>query len=104
MARMPGKLQLVLDADGEHFRRPAVEEKLRQALSATLTEDIKLEFVSQSGQTTVDTPAKREQAAVANRLKAAAQSIENDPNVRQMMDVFGAVVQSESIKPIDSSS
>ena len=104
MARMPGKLQLVLDADGEHFRRPAVEEKLRQALSAALTEDIKLEFVSQSGQTTVDTPAKREQAAVANRLKAAAQSIENDPNVRQMIDVFGAVVQSESIKPIDSSS
>jgi len=103
-ARMPGKLQLLLDADGEHFRRPAVEEKLRQALSSALTEEIKLEFVIQSGQAVVDTPAKREQAAVANRLNAAAQSIQNDPNVKQMMDVFGAVVQTESIKPIDSGS
>ena len=100
--RMPGKLQLLLDADGEHFRRPAVEEKLRQALSAALAEDIKLEFVAQAGETVVDTPAKREQAAAADRMKAAAQSIHNDPNVKQMIDIFGAVVQPESIKPVDS--
>ncbi len=101
-ARTPGKLQLFLDADGEHFRRPAVEEKLRQALSAALAEDIKLEFVAQAGETVVDTPAKREQAAAVDRMKAAAQSIHNDPNVKQMMDIFGAVVQPDSIKPVDS--
>ncbi len=99
-ARLPGKLQLVLDKDGEHLRRPTVEDKLRQALSTALAEDVKLEFVSEAGQSVIDTPAKREQAAAADRLQMAAQAINEDPNVKSMVDVFGAVVQPESIKPI----
>src|SRR4029450_11566707 len=37
------KVQLVLDADGEHFRRPQLEEKLAQALSAHFGEPVRLE-------------------------------------------------------------
>jgi len=100
-AREPGNLQLVLDVDGEPFRRPGLEEKLRQALCALLGEEIRLEFVEATQVAVVDTPARRQQAAAADRLQAATQAIHEDPNVRQMVDLFGAVVQPESIKPIE---
>ena len=100
-ARQPGKLQLLLDGEGDHLRRPALEEKLRLALSAALGEDIKLEFVSTALNASIDTPARRQQAADAQRLQQAAQAIHDDPNVKQMVDLFGAVVQPESIKPLE---
>ncbi|MGD9842189.1 MAG: DNA polymerase III subunit gamma/tau [Steroidobacteraceae bacterium] len=100
-ARLPGRVQLLLDKDGEHLRRPAVEQKLRLALSGVLAEEIKLEFINPASTEVADTPAKRQQAAVAERLQAATQAINADPNVKQMMDLFGAVVQPETIKPID---
>jgi DNA polymerase-3 subunit gamma/tau len=101
-ARLPGKLQLVLDASGEHLRRPAVEEKLRLALCAALAEELKLEFVSPAGSAPPDTPARRQEAAVADRMQTAVQAIHADPNIKQMVDLFGAVVQPESIRPIDN--
>ena len=104
VAKLPDKLQLSLDHDGEHLRRPAVEEKLRQALSTVLSKEIKLEFVTQVGQSVADTPAKLEQAALADRYQAATRAIYDDHNIKTMMDVFGAAVQPESIKPIDKNS
>jgi DNA polymerase-3 subunit gamma/tau len=98
--RQPGKLQLVLDAEGEPFKRPNLEEKLRLALSTLLGEDIKLEFVEVT-RAVIDTPARRQQGAAADRQQAAVQAINDDPNVKQMVDMFGAVVQPESIKPIE---
>lgn len=100
-ARQPGKIQLILDAEGEPFRRPMLEEKLRAALSILLGEDIKLEFAGVV-QAPIDTPARRQQAAAADRQQAAVQAIQSDPNVQQMVDMFGAVVQPESIKPLDN--
>ncbi len=100
-SRQPGRIQLLLDAEGEPFRRPALEEKLRAALSTLLGEDIKLEF-SGVVQAPIDTPARRQQAAAADRQQAAVQAIQDDPNVQQMVDMFGAVVQPESIKPIEN--
>lgn len=100
-ALLPGRVQLLLDKDGEHLRRPAVEEKLRLVLSNLLAEDIKLEFVNPVSTEVADTPAKRQQSATADRLQAATQAINTDPNVKQMMDLFGAVVQPDTIKPID---
>jgi hypothetical protein len=38
---------------------------------------------------------------VADRQQAAVKAIHSDPNVQQMVDMFGAVVQPESIKPIE---
>jgi DNA polymerase III subunit gamma/tau len=100
-SRQPGRIQLILDAEGEPFRRPILEEKLRAALSALLGEDIKLEFAAVV-QAPVDTPARRHQAAAAGRQQAAVQAIQDDPIVQQMVDMFGAVVQPESIKPIET--
>lgn len=100
-SRTPGKVELLLDGAGEPFRRPALEEKLRAALSELLGENIKLEFV-EVAQTAIDTPARRQQAAASDRQQAAIAAIQQDPNVQQMVDMFGAVIQTDTIKPIEN--
>ena len=99
--REPGKLLLILDADAEHLRRPALEEKLRIAVSAALNEEIKFEFVAADHDAALDTPARRQQMAAADKLASAAQAIYDDPTVKQMVDMFGATVKPDSIKPIN---
>jgi hypothetical protein len=48
---------------------------------------------------TIDTPARRQIAQAQDRMQAARASIESDPNIQAMRDIFGATVQPESIKP-----
>jgi DNA polymerase-3 subunit gamma/tau len=95
------RVRLLLDATGEPFRRPALEDKLTQALAAYFGETIKLdiELGVDANAITLDTPARRQQAQDQDRLQAARVSIESDPNIKAMRDIFGATVQPESIKP-----
>jgi DNA polymerase-3 subunit gamma/tau len=95
------RVRLLLDALGEPFRRPALEDKLTQALTTHFGEAIKLDFElgADENATTPDTPARRQQAQAQDRLLAARASIESDPNIKAMRDIFGATVQPESIKP-----
>lgn len=99
--REAGKLFLLLEADVEHLRRPALEEKLRVAVSAALSEEIKFEFVTAEHSATLDTLARRQQIAVADKLASASQAIHDDPTVKQMVEMFGATVKADSIKPIN---
>ncbi|HKQ82248.1 MAG TPA: DNA polymerase III subunit gamma/tau [Steroidobacteraceae bacterium] len=91
---------LALDSDGDQFRRPALEERLTQALAAYFKEPIKLEITLTSD--AIATPARKHRADADDRLKAAQASIEQDPDVRAMRDIFGATVQADSIRPADS--
>ena len=99
LGRTGNKMQLVLDADGEHFRTPALEDKLTQALGAYLGTPVRLEI--EIGSAAMSTPARQLKAAADDRLQNARVSIENDPNVQAMRDIFGATVQPESIRPIE---
>jgi DNA polymerase-3 subunit gamma/tau len=94
------RVQLALDADGETFRRPALEERLAQALSTYYGEPIKLDITSAADVT--HTPARMQKAAADDRLQAARASIDADPNIRAMRDIFGATVQPDSVRPSDS--
>jgi DNA polymerase III subunit gamma/tau len=93
------RVQLVLDADGEHFRTSALEDKLAQALTAYFGEPVRPEI--SIADRAVDTVARQQKAAADDRLQQARASIEADPNVRAMRDMFGATVQPESIRPTD---
>jgi DNA polymerase-3 subunit gamma/tau len=93
------KVQLKLDADGEHFKTAALEEKLTQALSAYYREPVRLEFSVAAE--AVNTLARQQKAAAEDRMQSARTAIENDPNVRAMRDMFGAAVQPDSIRPND---
>ncbi|HKE96639.1 MAG TPA: DNA polymerase III subunit gamma/tau, partial [Povalibacter sp.] len=99
IAKEDGRVRLTLDRDGETFHRPALEEKLAQALSAHFGEPVRLEIVPVTD--TVDTPARQQKAAAADRLQNARKSIESDPNIRAMQDIFGATVQPDSVRPSD---
>jgi DNA polymerase-3 subunit gamma/tau len=98
-AKQGNKVQLALDAEGETFRRPALEERLAQALSAYYGEPIKLEITSVTD--AAHTPARLQKAAADDRLQAARAAIDADPNIHAMRDIFGATVQPDSIRPTD---
>ena len=91
------KVHLALDAEGETFRRPALEERLAQALSNYFGEPIDL--VITAAKDVANTPARLQKAAADDRMQAARASVENDPNIRAMRDIFGATVQPDSIRP-----
>jgi DNA polymerase-3 subunit gamma/tau len=93
------KVQLVLDADGEHFRRPQLEEKLAQALSAYFGEPVRLEL--SVADRALDTLARQQKAAADDRVQQARAAIESDPNVRAMRDMFGATLTPDSVRPTE---
>ncbi len=97
--RQGNKVQLVLDTDGEHFRRPQLEEKLAQALSAYFGEPIRIEL--SVADRALDTLARQQKAAADDRVQQARAAIENDPNVRAMRDMFGATVTPDSVRPTE---
>jgi DNA polymerase-3 subunit gamma/tau len=94
------RVKLMLDAEGETFRRPTLEERLAQALSTYFGEPIKLEITAAADVT--NTPARLQRAAADDRMQVARASIEGDPNIRAMRDIFGATVQPDSIRPTES--
>jgi DNA polymerase III subunit gamma/tau len=97
--RQANKVQLSLDREGEHFRTAALEEKLTQALSTYLGEPVRLEITVAAE--AMDTPARQAKAAAEDRMQNARDSIETDPNIRAMRDIFGATVQPDSIRPAE---
>ena len=98
--RQGGKVSLRLDREGEHFLTKSQEEKLTQALSSYYGEPIRVEITLEEA---IDTPARQQKAAVEDRMQQARTSIDADPNVRAMKDIFGATVQPESVRPVDNS-
>jgi DNA polymerase-3 subunit gamma/tau len=98
LERKPGFVRLGLDASGEVYRRPQLEQKLGDALSAHFGETVRLEIAS--GPEQADTPARRQSRAAEQRLEEATRAIDEDPAVRAMRDVFNATVQPGSIKPL----
>lgn len=93
------RVRLTLDRDGEMFQRPALEEKLAQSLSDHFGEPVRLEISPVSE--VIDTPARQQRAAAEDRVQNARRSIDNDPNIRAMKDIFGATVQPDSVRPTE---
>jgi DNA polymerase-3 subunit gamma/tau len=92
-------VKLRIDAENTHFRRRQMEEKLVAALSSHFGRPIRLE-ISEGGPAIL-TPARHQAIAADDRQRAAEESIEADPAVRAMREVFGATVRPGSVKPVD---
>jgi DNA polymerase-3 subunit gamma/tau len=102
LGRQGNKVRLSLDPDGAHYRTAMMEEKLKQALSTYYGESVVLEFVESGAGEALNTPARQFKAAAEDRIQNARASIENDPNIRAMKEMFGATVTPESIRPLDN--
>ena len=99
LAKEGNRIRLALDGEAETYRRPALEERLTQALSTYFGETVVVEM-SLAAQT-ANTPARQQKAAADDRLQSARAAIDNDPNISAMRDVFGATVQPDSIRPAE---
>jgi len=77
-------------------------EQQKKALISALQEmhgmavSVKFTVVDDS----VETIATRNADESAQQMQAAQESIHNDPNVKQLVDMFGAKVETDSIRPV----
>jgi len=101
LERKAGLVRLRLDPAGDSFRRPQIESRLAEALSQHYGEAIRLEITQAGAPGQIFTPARRDAVAAEDRQRAAEQSIDSDPAVRAMREVFGATIRPGSVKPLN---
>ena len=77
-------------------RKDALAERLSEYFGEKLSVDINL------GADTGETPVQAESRQADERLEAARQSLEADPNVQALKDMFGAEIKADSIELINS--
>ena len=85
-----------LRVERESLNQPTARERLRAALEAAghaqaLSVDVGL---------VIDTPARRNAAAAAERQRQAEATVMNDPQVQALVRDFGARIVPGSIKPL----
>ncbi len=92
------RVTLRLDPSYAHLRSENLEQRIEAALGKHFGRPLKLvvEISAQQGLT----PAELAEQARAERQRQAVESIESDPNVAAMREVFGAEVIPGSIEPI----
>jgi DNA polymerase-3 subunit gamma/tau len=93
------RVELCLDPDFGHLHTKERQARLEQALATHLGQPVRLNIAVQSP--AEETPAARAQRMEAERLAAATQRIEQDANVKAIVDTFNARIRPDSIQPRD---
>ncbi len=100
MSRQEGDaIYLCLNETGAPMLNPEREKQMQEALSHYFGRPISLHIEVRAPET--ETPAQRQQRLQAERRQEAVMSIENDENVRSLIDAFDATVNPQSIQPQD---
>jgi DNA polymerase-3 subunit gamma/tau len=93
------------DGNAEAVLTRQRKDALAQALSAhygeTLLVDIDLD--SELAAKGAETPMQEESRKTDERYAAARESLESDPNIKALKNMFGAELKSDSIEPISPS-
>ena len=92
-------IRLDLHSSSEYLLTEKQKQALTKALQKGLGENMRVTF--QVVDDDIDTVSSREADASARKLRAAQESIKNDPNVHQLMEMFDATVEADSVKPIN---
>lgn len=97
-SHIDNRIQLVLDAtQAPALHNPKQEARLAEALSTFFGQTISLQISLSS--TNIATPARLKAQQQSEQTAAAAQSLDNDANIRAIVQAFGATIQPESIQP-----
>ncbi len=99
LAREGNSLKLALDQTGAPLYTKERQASLQQQLSEYFGQPIKLSI--EVGQVEGETPARREARERDERQTAAVAAIENDANVKNLMETFDARINTGSVEPID---
>jgi DNA polymerase-3 subunit gamma/tau len=96
-SHLGGAWQLVLPADKQHLNTQQLRGRIESALREHFGRDLKLAIVA--GAPSRPTPADLRLASENERMRAAREAIENDPNVRALQEQLGATLEADSIRP-----
>lgn len=99
VSRVDTQLNLQIDPQYVDLLNASHQSRIEQALTETLSSAIKV--VVQAGIVEHETPAAWQQRVEGERRQAARESLHNDENVQRWMTEFGAILEEDSIQPID---
>jgi DNA polymerase-3 subunit gamma/tau len=94
------RIELILAAEKETLNTQQIRSRLESAIGQYLGRRITL--VITPGDPPRPTPAERRAANENARMRGAREAMEQDPNVKAVQDAFGAVLEADSIQPIQS--
>ena len=101
VSRVGNSVHLSLDPRSESLltrqRQEAIAEALSQHYGETLSIDVRL------GQAVTETPQQEEMRLAEEELEAARESLESDPNVKALKNMFGAELKHDTIELINPS-
>ena len=105
LRRDNGTLYLGLDSRSESLLTRSRQQAIEEAVSKKLGKTLKIYIsVAKSAGTepAVETPVQEQARRNDEKLEAARESLEADPNVKALRDLFGAELKPESIEVIDN--
>jgi len=86
----------VLPPDKEHLNTQQTRARVEAALREHFGRELKVTITS--GSTQRATPAELRKANENERMRAAREAIETDPNVRALQTAFDATLEADSIR------
>src|SRR5579872_903685 len=92
-------LYLEISATHQHMATDQLQGRLEEALSKRFNETLKVRI--QAGEGALETPAKLDEKREAERVAAARAALAADPNMRALMETFGAQINPEHVKPAE---
>ena len=94
------RLNLILAEDKGHLLTEQIRKRLENELSRHL--DRELSVAIKTGKPPRSTPAEIMLANETQRMRDAREAVESDTNVQAIQSAFDAVVEADSIRPIDN--
>lgn len=93
-------VQLALPNKYESMLNKKLSDRIEEALTAYLKKPVTLTI--QITTEDINSPAKISQEKTAAQKNAATKALQNDAQVMQIMDVFDATLDMQTVKPVDS--
>jgi len=100
--RRQNVLHLCLDGKSESLLTQSTQAALTRALCAHYGETLRVEIVI--GETDTATPIQQQARRTDAKYEAARASIEADPTIKALQDMFGAELNPDSIEPVQNQS
>ncbi|MEQ8205523.1 MAG: DNA polymerase III subunit gamma/tau C-terminal domain-containing protein, partial [Woeseia sp.] len=75
---------------------PSRKDTIANALTRQFGEELRVEI--EIGNSAVETPVQADARIADEQLEAARQSLEDDPNVKALQDMFGATLNPDSVE------
>ena len=93
------RLDLVLARDKANFNTDQIRSRLGEALARHLGRDISVKVTV--GDPPRATPAEVRRANEDERMRKTREAIEQDPNIQAVQAAFDAVLEPDSIQPVE---